>query len=713
MRPPTLKLTLIAAALALCGLGAALASLPQLAYPIAPRGNQVDDYHGTQVADPYRWLEDIDSPQARAWVESEGALARRYLDALPGRDKLTERVRAVWNYERWTPPVRHGSHWFYFHNDGLQNQNVLFVTDDPAAPGRILIDPNTLSKDGTVALRETAITDDGHLIAYSVSDAGSDWQSWHVRDVDKGVDRADVLLWSKDSRAAWRKDGSGFYYTVFDAPAEKALLKAANEYERLYFHRLDTPQSADTLVYTRRDSPDWFSDPTVTEDGRYLLVASNRGTDVRNALLVQDLTTPGAALTPVIAEPTAEFDPIDTIGSMLYVRTDDGAPRYRIVAIDLEHPDRAHWRVIVPEGPDSIGAAHLVGGQLILDTLHDAHTVVRRYDADGHALGEVKLPGIGTASGFGGHPADRFTYYSYSSFPVPPSIFRLELASGAVTAWHSPALTGYAPEDYETVERFAASRDGTRVPIFITARRGVRKNGENPTILYGYGGFDVALTPNFSPTIAAWLESGGVYAVACLRGGGEYGRNWHEAGMKVHKQHVFDDFIAAGEYLAREHWTRPARLALSGRSNGGLLVAAVELQRPDLAAVAVPEVGVLDMLRFREFTVGKAWEADYGSVQQPEEFKALAAYSPVHNVHPGVAYPATLIMTGDHDDRVFPAHSFKFAAAMQNADPDGKPILLRVETRAGHGQGMPTAKRIESVVDVYAFMFKAMQTAPP
>jgi prolyl oligopeptidase len=685
----------------------------ELAYPSAPRGDQVDDYHGTKVPDPYRGLEDIDSPQTRAWVEKEGALARRYLDALPGREKLTQRVRAVWNYERWTPPARHGTHWFYFHNDGLQNQNVLYVTDDPAAttPGRVLIDPNTLSADGTVALRETAVTDDGRLIAYAVSEAGSDWQVWHVRDVEQGVDRPDQLHWSKDSNAAWRKDASGFYYTVFDAPTEQALLKAANQYQRLYFHKLGTPQSDDVMIYTRRDAPDWFFDPSVTQDGRYLIVAANRGTDVKNALLAEDLTASGG-LKPVIAEPTAEYDPIDTVGTLLYVRTDDGAARYRIVAIDLEHPERAHWRVIVPEGADSIVAAHLVGGQLIVETLHDAHTVVRRFGTDGHALGDVALPGIGTASGFEGQASDRVTYYSYSSFSHPPSVFRLDLVTGAVSGWRSPALQSFVPANYETEERFVQSRDGTRVPLFITARRGTRKDGSNPTILFGYGGFDIAVTPSFSPAIAAWLESGGVYAVACLRGGGEYGRTWHEAGMKTHKQHVFDDFIAAGTDLVQERWTSPARLALRGGSNGGLLVAAVELQRPDLAAVAIPEVGVLDMLRFREFTVGKAWESDYGSVDQPEEFKALAAYSPVHNVRAGVPYPATLILTGDHDDRVFPAHSFKFAAAMQNADPHGKPILLRVETRAGHGQGMPTAKRIESVVDVYAFILDAMHVTP-
>jgi prolyl oligopeptidase len=693
-------------------LNAALAAPATLTYPPATRGTQVDDYHGTKAADPYRWLEDIDSPQTRAWVSAEGALARRYLDALPGREKLTERVRAVWNYERWTPPVHFGAHWFYSHNDGLQNQNVLYVTDDPASPGRILIDPNTLSKDGTVALRETALTDDGQRIAYAVSEAGSDWQVWHVRDVETGADLPDQLHWSKDSTAAWRKDGTGLYYTVFDAPPKQAELKAANEYQRLYYHRLGTPQSADTLVYTRRDAPDWFLEPTVSEDGRYLLITANRGTSVKNLLFAQDLRAPGSALAPIIAEPTAEYDPIEIIGSQLYVRTDEGAARYRIIAIDLEHPDRAHWRVIVPEGADIITGAHLVGGQLIVEALHDAHTAVRRFSAEGHLLADVELPGIGTASGFEGHANDRYTYYTYSSFSVPPSIYRLDITTGTVSTWHSPALGSFAPDRYETVERFFTSRDGTRVPLFITARRGATQDGANPTILYGYGGFDIAITPNFSPAVAAWLESGGVYAVACLRGGGEYGREWHEAGMKVHKQNVFDDFIAAGEYLEHERWTRPERLALRGGSNGGLLVAAVELQRPDLAGVAVPEVGVLDMLRFREFTVGKAWESDYGSVEQPEEFRALAAYSPVHNVRPGVPYPATLIMTGDHDDRVFPAHSFKFAAAMQHADPNGKPILLRVETRAGHGQGMPTAKRIESVVDVYAFILDAMHVSP-
>jgi prolyl oligopeptidase len=695
------------------------APVPPLAYPHAPRGTQVDDYHGVRVPDPYRWLEDIDSPQTRDWVSAEGALSRKFLDSIGGRESMTRRLRDLWDFERWTPPVRHGAHWFYTHNDGLQNQSVVFVMNErelgdatPGSPGRMLLDPNTLSADGTVALRETAISADGRLFAYALSEAGSDWQTWRVRDVESGKDLPDTLNWSKAGRGSWRQDGSGFYYTAYDPPQPGAALKAANQYEKLYFHKLGTPQSADELIYTRSDDPGWFVGGLVSDDGHYLVIQANLGTDERNTVLVQDLTQPHAPLIALIPNPAATYDVIGNLGSTFFVRTDDGAVRHRIIAIDLAAPAPAHWRTVIAESADTIDSASLVGGRLLVHRLKDAHSTVQRYAPDGTLEGDIDLPGLGSVTGLDGGSDDTETFYGYSSFGTPPAVYRVELAGGKVSLWRSPRLQGFAPSDYETQQVFYKSKDGTRVPLFITARRGTKLDGTNPTILYGYGGFNISITPAFSPVVAAWVQMGGVYAVANIRGGGEYGRVWHESGMKTHKQNVFDDFIAAAEYLRAEGWTNPGRLAIRGGSNGGLLIGAVEEQRPDIAAAAIAQVGVMDMLRFRQFTVGKAWESDYGTVDEPAEFRAMLAYSPYHNVKAGVNYPATLIMTGDHDDRVYPAHSFKFAAAMQHADPHGRPILLRVESRAGHGAGMPTAKIIDEVVDMYAFILKAFGISP-
>jgi prolyl oligopeptidase len=690
---------------------AGAATAPPLTYPVAPRGTQSDEYHGVKVPDPYRWMEDIDSPETRTWVAAQGQLSREFLDSIGGRDSMNQRLREMWNYPRWSPPVRHGENWFYTQNDGLQNQSVVYVTKDPRAAenggARVLFDPNTLSPDGTVALRERAISADGRLFAYALSEAGSDWQVWRVRDVATGKDLPDTLKWSKAGGASWRKDGSGFYYTAYDPPQENAVLKAANEYEKLYFHRLGTPQSDDELVYTRTDNPGWFVSGEVTEDGRFLIIQASLGTDSRNTVLVQELSKPHAPIVPIIPAPTAAYEVIDVVGNLLLVRTDDAAPKHRIIAIDLENPAPSHWRTVVAEGRDTIDRATYAGGQLLVHRLKDAHSTVQRYAPSGKLLGDLDLPGIGTVTGLEGRAEDTEIYYGYSGFSTPPSVYRLDLRSGGVNLWRTPQLEGFSPADYETRQVFTKSKDGTRVPLFITARKGVKLDGANPAILYGYGGFNVSVTPAFAPLIAAWVQMGGIYAVVNLRGGGEYGRAWHEAGMKVRKQNVFDDFIAAADYLSAARWTNPKRLAIRGGSNGGLLIGAVEEQRPDIAAAAIVQVGVMDMLRFRQFTVGKAWESDYGSVDNADEFRALYKYSPYHNVRPGVNYPATLILTGDHDDRVFPAHSFKFAAAMQHADPHGQPILLRVETRAGHGQGMPTSKLIDEVVDIYAFIFKA------
>lgn len=679
----------------------------ELKYPIAARGDQMDEYFGIKVADPYRWMEDVDSPATKTWVEAEAKLTSDYLAAIPGRDRIVQRLKESWNYERWTAPEKYGGNWFYSHNDGLQNQSVLLTTSDPGEPARVLLDPNGLSTDGTVALNGTGYSDDGKLMAYGIAEAGSDWETWHVRDVASGKDLPDELRWAKFTSASWRRDGSGFYYSGFPAAEHGQSLKATNKYHTVFFHRLGTAEAQDAKVYTRTDEPDWYVQAQVTDDGRYLVVTANHGTDVKNTLLVTVLAA-DATVKPVIAEPRANYTFIGNIGSTLYVQTDDDAPRYRVIAIDLTKPGREHWRTVVAESADTLDSVTLVGHQIITQYLHDAHSVVKRYTPGGKSLGDVPLPGLGTASGFAGRIDDATTYYSYEDYTTPASIYRLELNTGKITLWRAPIVRGFTPTDYETKQIFYTSKDGTRVPMFVTAQRGAKLDGTHPTILYGYGGFSASLQPKFSPAVATWLALGGVYAVANLRGGGEYGRAWHEAGMKTHKQNVLDDFVAAAEYLIANHWTSRDRLAINGASNGGLLIGAVEEQRPELFAAAVAQVGVMDMLRFREFTVGKGWEADYGSVDRQEEFEALRAYSPVHNVRGGTLFPATLILTGDHDDRVFPAHSFKFAAGMQYADPNGKPILLRVDLRAGHGGGKPVAKRIAETADIYAFMLNAM-----
>jgi prolyl oligopeptidase len=698
----------VAASVAAASVAAQPSAAPK--YPVAQRIDHVDEYHGVKVADPYRWMEDIDSPATRTWVEAEAQLTSDYLAAIPGRKKIAQRLKEIWNYERWSPPERHGAQWFYLHNSGLQDQSVLFATADTEQPARVLLDPNALSKDGTIAFKGAGYSDDGHLMAYGLSEAGSDWEVWRVRDVATGKDLPDEIRWAKFTSAWWRKDGSGFYYCGYSAVPSGQSLKAPNQYHKLFFHRLWTPQSQDREIYVRSDDPDWYISPQVTDDGRYLIITANHGTDVKNTLLVADLAADSAVM-PVIAEPRANYTFVGNIDSTLYMLTDDAAPRARIIAIDLTSPDSAHWRTVVAESQDTLETVSLVGHQLIAQYLHDAHSVVRRYAPDGKSLGELQLPGLGTTSGFVGRIGDTRTYYSYTDYTTPPSIYRLDLNSGRSTLWRTPQVAAFKPAAYETKQVFYTSKDGTRVPMFVTARKGAPLDAGNPTLLYGYGGFYESLEPAFSPRVATWLESGGVYAVASLRGGGEYGRAWHEGGMKTHKQNVFDDFIGAAEYLIEQHWTSRERLAILGASNGGLLIGAVEEQRPDLFAAAVAQVGVMDMLRFREFTVGKAWESDYGSVDNEEEFKALLAYSPYHNVRPNVGYPATLILTGDHDDRVFPAHSFKFAASMQNADPHGKPILIRIELRAGHGAGKPVSKQVEETADIYSFVLNAMGLA--
>jgi prolyl oligopeptidase len=670
-----------------------------LPYPDAPRVDQVDDYFGTLVADPYRWLEDADSPQTRQWIDAQNALTESVLETVPLRAAIRARLTEVWDYERRGVPERAGDLYAYFRNTGLQNQAVLYVTRDLAEPGRVLLDPNTLSPDGTVALSNTSFSVDGTRLAYSVSASGSDWQEWRVRDVASGADLPDIVRWSKFSGASWRQDGSGFYYSRYDEPASESKYKDANYFHKVFFHRIGTPQSTDLLVYERSDRKDWNFAATATEDGRYLVIDASRGSAPENAIFVKDLSVDGP-IVELIPDGDARYGYLGNDGTMFYFVTTKDAARSRIVALDLRERS---LREIVPETGDRLDSASLFGDRIVASYLRDARAEVMVYSLTGAELSEVALPGLGSVVGFEGKRAARETFYAYTGYTEPTTIYRYDIGGGLSTRVFAPRIR-MDSSAFESEQLFYHSKDGTRIPMIVTSKKGTPRDGTAPAILYGYGGFDISLTPAFSSAVLVWLELGGIFAVANIRGGGEYGEAWHQAGSKERKQNVFDDFIAAAEYLIAEKWTSPAKLAIQGGSNGGLLVGACTTQRPDLFGAVVAAVAVMDMLRFQRFTIGWAWTSDYGSSDDADEFRTLLAYSPYHNIRPGVSYPATFITTGDHDDRVFPAHSFKFAAALQHAQGGAAPILLEVETKAGHGAGKPTAKLIDEVVDRYAFL---------
>lgn len=684
------------------------ASKSPITYPPSKKVDQVDDYHGVKVADPYRWLEDADAPDTKAWIEAQNKVTFAFLESIPERARIRERLTQLWNYEKFGVPFREGGKYFFTRNDGLQNQSVLYVGDAPDDPqARVLLDPNKLSADGTVALTSYAVSDDGKLLAYGLATAGSDWNEWRVRNIETGEDLPDRLQWIKFSGASWTKDSKGFFYSRYDEPKEGNLLQSTNYFQKLYYHRVGTPQSEDRLVYERKDHKEWGFSGYVTDDGRYLGIVVTMGTSPKNLFFYKDLTQPDAPVVELIADFIADFTPVGNDGTTFYFRTDWEAPRGRLIAVDATRPEPANWREIIPQTVDTLESVHYVGGRFIALYLADAKTQVKVFATDGAFIREVSLPGIGTATGFSGKPTDTETFYAFTSFTQPTSIYRYDLETGKSTLIKQPKVT-FNPADYETKQVFYTSKDGTRIPMFITHRKGLRRDGKNPTLLYGYGGFNISLTPAFSPARIAWLEMGGVLAIPNLRGGGEYGEAWHQAGTKLNKQNVFDDFIAAAEWLIKEKYTVPAKLAIQGGSNGGLLVGACMTQRPELFGAALPAVGVMDMLRFNKFTIGWAWESDYGSPQNPEEFKALYAYSPLHNLKPGTRYPATLVTTADHDDRVVPAHSFKFAAALQAAHKGDAPVLIRIETKAGHGAGKPTAKLIEEAADIWAFLVKTL-----
>jgi prolyl oligopeptidase len=681
-----------------------------LAYPKTATVEQVDDYHGTKVADPYRWLEDDHAPATKEWVEAQNKVTFGYLEKIPQREKIKQRLTELWNYERYGLPFKEGGRYFYTKNDGLQNQSVLYTMESLEEQARVLLDPNKLSADGTVALAGYSVTDDGALMAYGTSTAGSDWNEWKVRDIRTGNDLGDEIKWVKSSGAAWTKDGKGFFYSRYDAPDETNKFKGVNYFHKLYYHALGTPQSQDVLVYHRPDQKEWGFHGQVTDDGRYLTVTVWQGTDTRNRFFYKDLESPNNAVVELLNDFDADYTFIDNIETTFYFRTDFKAPRGRIIAIDIRKPARDQWQEIVRQSRDRLLSANMVNNQLIANYLTDAHSQVKIFSTTGELVREVELPGIGSVSGFGGKRRETETFYTFTSFTRPTTIYRYDLRNGKSTILREPKVK-FNPDAYEARQVFYTSKDGTRVPMFIVHKKGLHLQGRNPTVLYGYGGFDISLTPAFSVSTLVWMEMGGVYAQPNLRGGGEYGKEWHQAGTKLQKQNVFDDFIAAAEWLIANKYTSSEKLAISGGSNGGLLVGACMTQRPELFRVALPAVGVMDMLRFHKFTRGWAWTSDYGSPDNADEFQALYKYSPLQNLKPA-RYPSTLVTTADHDDRVVPAHSFKFAAALQKAHQGKNPVLIRIETKAGHGAGKPTTKIIEEAADKWAFVVRELGMQP-
>jgi len=678
-----------------------------LVYPVTDKVDHVDNYHGTDVADPFRWLEDDvrESEAVSSWVDAQNKVTFAYLDTIEERDAITLRMKELWDYERFSLPVKEGGRYFYSYNDGLQNQDVIYSLTDLGAEPELLIDPNTWSEDGTVALAAYYPSPDGKHLAYLVQDGGSDWRVGKVMNVESREELPDHLDWLKFTNVSWAGDSSGFYYSRFPATTDEEKFQSLNKDMMVYFHELGTPQEQDRVVYARPDHPDWIMNAAVTDDGNHLLITIVVGTDNRYSIVHQDLTDPDAEPVMIIAGFDYDYSFAGNIGDDLYFRTNNDAPRNRLIVINARQPGSEHWREVIAQSDDVLDEVNLVGGKIIATYMQDAKTVVKVMNLEGNETGTVTLPGIGTASGFGGKFDDEETFFTFSSFNSPAMISRLDVRTGEVEVFKAPKVA-MNPDDYIVQQVFYSSSDGTRVPMFIAHRKDVVPDGNTPTLLYGYGGFNISLTPSYSTTRLTWMDMGGIYAVANLRGGGEYGEEWHQAGTKLNKQNVFDDFIAAAEYLINEGYTRPGKLAILGGSNGGLLVGAVVNQRPDLFGAAIPAVGVMDMLRFHNFTAGRFWTDDYGSSDDPEEFAALLKYSPYHNIREGMVYPAVMVTTADTDDRVVPGHSFKYAAALQEAQAGDAPVLIRIETRAGHGSGAPTDKIIANYSDNWAFLLE-------
>lgn len=672
-------------------------------YPPAKKGDVKDTYFGTVVEDPYRWLEDDNSAETAEWVKAENELTFGYLEKLPYREQIKNRLTELWNYPKVGTPFKEAGKYFLYKNSGLQNQSVLYTTGDLAVKPTVLLDPNTLSADGTVSLTNIEISNDGKYLMYQVAKSGSDWNEIFVKNIETGEMLPDHIVWVKFSGISWYKDG--FFYSAYDKPAAGSELSKANEFQKVYFHKLGTEQVADQLILSDKENPKMMFGAGLTEDKRFLLVSKSKGTN-GNALDFKDLSKKNSGFVTLMDRFEFEFNPVENVGDTLFVRTNYKAPKYRLIKIDTNHPEEKNWVDIIPEKKDVLESVSLCAGKLVANYMTDAHSKVEVYSYDGQLDHEVQLPGIGSVGGFSGKKNEPIAFYGYTSFNTPGEVYKYDFTTNQSSLYFRPEVK-FNPDDFEVNQVFYASKDGTKIPMFIVNKKGLKLNGKNPTLLYAYGGFNISLTPVFSSARMAFIENGGVFAMANLRGGGEYGEEWHQAGTKMHKQNVFDDFIAAAEYLINQKYTSTKKLAIQGGSNGGLLIGAVTNQRPDLFKVALPAVGVMDMLRYQDFTIGWAWASDFGTSADSEEmFKYLYGYSPYHNIKKGVEYPAILATTADHDDRVVPAHTFKYMARMQEYNPENKlPLLVRIDSKAGHGGGKPTTKVIEEYTDLWSFMF--------
>jgi len=680
-----------------------MAAMDRPSYPTPPTSDVVDHYHGTPIADPFRPLEDSDAPAVRAWIDGENALTRGVLDALPERAPIRSLLASRWSFPRAGAPWRRGDAWFQLRNEGLQDQDVLWTADAPDAVGRPLVDPNGLGVGGTTTLASVAVSDSGRMVAVALAEAGSDWRTWDVRRVDSGEVLADRIPWSKFSGAAWTADDAGFFYCRYPQPAPGDAYDAPNRDQEVRYHRVGTDAEADVLVFAAPDEPEWGFEPEVLDDGRLLAITAWRGTDRESRIFVAELARGAVAerVRPLLDAGDASYTVIGAVAGELYLATDRDAPLGRVIAVSIDDPSRQ--REVIPEAADSLQEVALVGGRLAAVYLHDAASRLGLFDLDGTPGGDVALPGLGTIGALAGRRRDPELYITFEGFASPARVIAVRMEDGTVRTVRTAALS-WDPDEYTTEQVFVPSDDGTSVPLFLVHRRDVVPTGDVRTLLYGYGGFRIPIGPMFKPEFLAWMERGGLLAVACLRGGSEYGTAWYEAGRLDRKQNVFDDFAACARWLARSGWTRIGRLGITGRSNGGLLVGASLTQHPELFGATVPEVGVMDMLRFHRFTIGSGWTSDYGSADDPDGFRTLIAYSPLHNVRPGAAYPPTLVTTGDHDDRVVPGHSFKFAAALQAVQVGDAPVLIRIDTDAGHGAGKPVSKLLDERSDVLAFL---------
>ncbi len=680
----------------------------QFDYPVARKGDVVEDHFGTQVADPYRWMEDVDAPEVKDWVQAENKLTFGYLRAIPQWKAIRARLGKLLVYERVSAPTKRGPYSFFTRFDGIRNQAVWYVKEGQKE--RILLNPNTLRKDGTASVNTEAPSYDGRYWAYALSFGGSDWMEWHILDLKTGKPLPEVLKWAKFSGAGWAKDGSGFFYGRYDTPTDGVGLQAKNTDQKVFFHKLGTDQSKDKLVYERPEKPEWYFQIDPTEDGKYEILGTSESASPRNYIAYRPTGNKGP-FKELPGKVECNYNLLGNDGPVFYVLTNQGAGRNKIVSIDIRKPDFKNWKVIVPESKEALESASIVGSDVFATYLKDAHSQVRIFSLNGKAKGVVPLPGIGTAGGFGGLRTDRETFYTFSGFTNPGATYRFDLRTRQSSLYYQPKVA-FNPSQYDTEEVFYPSKDGTKIPMFLSYKKGLKRNGQNPVLMNGYGGFNINTTPYFSTSVEQWMEMGGVYAVVVLRGGGEYGRAWYDAGRLKNKQNVFDDFIAGGEWLIKQKYTSKAKLACSGGSNGGLLVGAVITQRPDLWGAALPAVGVMDMLRYHKFTIGAGWMTDYMNPDTEEGFATLIKFSPLHNIHEGTHYPPTLITTGDHDDRVVPPHSFKFAATMQAAQSGNAPVLIRVETSAGHGAGKPLAKQLDERADMWAFLVKNLGMHP-